>query len=174
MLGYLDATQVSITKIGSVSSNMRSAIIFQSMRSSFTHQNAYSIRSDRRLVLIFMVCILISLTGWLRILDTLSSYNYLQEIGLEPQPVYLILSGILIGLLFFASILFLLLHKKWALTYMRWSCAVYLILILIENKFLSSAAGSQGNTASVAVPTLLGISLLFLSWPSRPKGSHYA
>jgi len=139
-----------------------------------TRQNVYSLRGNWRLVLIFMICILISLTGWLRILSTLSPYYYLQEIGIDPQPIYLILSGVLIGVLFFASILFLLLRKKWAMTYMRWSCAVYLILIFIENKVLSKAAGSQGNIASFALPTLIGISLFFLSWPSRAKGSHHA
>jgi len=121
-----------------------------------------------------MICILISLTGWLRITSVLSSYDYLKEIGFNPHPACLILLGAVVCLLFLAAILFLLLHKTWAFSFMRWSCAVYLTLLFIENKFLSSAASSYVRSASLALPTLLGIGLLLLSWPSRPKGSHHA
>ena len=138
-----------------------------------THKSHFSLRGDWRLVPILMICILISLSGWLRMTSTLSSYSYLIEIGLYPHPVYLIVMGAVIGLLFLTVILFLWLHKIWALTYVRWGCAGYLALLFIENRFLSSTAGRYGNAASLALPTMLGMGLLLLSWPSRGKGSHY-
>lgn len=137
------------------------------------HQNHFFLKGNWRFVLILMICILISLSGWLRIKSTLLSYRYLIEIGLYPHPLYLILWGSVVGLLFLAAILFLLLNKKWALTYLRWSAALYLALLLIENIFLPSAS-SRGSTTSLVIPAILGIGLLFLSWPSRLKGRHHA
>lgn len=138
-----------------------------------TYHNLFSGKDSWRLVLMLMICILISLSGWLRIKSTLSSYAYLIEIGLSPHPLFLILWGSVVGLLFLAAILFLLLNRKWALTYLRWSAALYLALLLTENLFFSSA-GNRSNITSQVIPAILGIGLWLLSRPSRLKETHHA
>jgi len=131
-------------------------------------------RQGLPLILVLMVCILISLFGWLRILNTINAYQYLQEIGLTPSPIYLIISGAVIGKLFLLVIIFLLLRKRWSVSLLRWSGAAFLILTFIENMFLANSASRGSIGGSLLMPTLLGAVILFYIWPPGQKRNHNA
>jgi hypothetical protein len=58
---------------------------------------------------------LLSLAGWLRLHQSIVNWDYFVEIGLQPGPLYLALTGTLAGIAGLAAGISLWLHLRWSI-----------------------------------------------------------
>lgn len=113
----------------------------------------------------------ISIVGWLRMAETLKLYDYLLELGLNPPPLYLIISGGVIGAFFLTASIAQLLQVAWSLIFTR-LCAVSLgVFLIIEKVYLSRSFGAlgKGTTLSLTLGILLTVILFYLPVAIKPK-----
>jgi hypothetical protein len=93
-----------------------------------------------RRAMALLILLAISLLGWLRMAEAIRLYPYLYEIGLSIHPIYLVLSGVLIGLLFLLTVIFIISREKCSMVLARISIVVWGGLYLFENFILSQSA----------------------------------
>jgi hypothetical protein len=89
-----------------------------------------------RKTIILMLCLGISLFGWLRFSGAMSIYSLLLELGIRPHPIYYLLSGLIIGLSFLVAFFSSTLNRKWACAYVRICSAMTSIHLLYEIFFI--------------------------------------
>jgi hypothetical protein len=146
---------VSISKNKVVSST--GAIIFlNDMSDEIVGQPRLDLYGWRRTFML-LILVAISLLGWLRMVESIYLYSYLLEIGLSIHPIYLILSGGLIGLLFLVSAIFIILRINHSIVLARIIALVWGGLYLFENLILSQSI----NFFTLLITTII-IGLIFL------------
>jgi len=105
------------------------SIFSESLSSSRAHQ-------WRRRVLSLSL-VLGSIFGWLRMVEAFKGYDYLIQLGLNPHPLYFVISGGLIGMLFLFAFITLIKKTTWSTIFIQF-CGIFLgILFAVENVFLS-------------------------------------
>jgi uncharacterized membrane protein len=85
---------------------------------------------------LLVMCLGISLFGWLRLTGALSIYTLLLELGIKPHPLYYLLSGLAIGLSFLVAFLGSALNRGWAGVYVRICSAMLAVHLLTEIFFI--------------------------------------
>ncbi len=58
--------------------------------------------------------LLLSLSGWLRFEQALTNWAYYREIGIQPGPLYLAITGVLAGLAGLGAGISLWMRQRWA------------------------------------------------------------
>jgi len=90
-----------------------------------------------RYFLAAVVLIIYTLVGWLRLYNSLRFWNYLQGLGLRPSPLYLALSGGLMGTAFSTAFILCVLRKKSCGLFSRLICALFLLWLWLDGICLS-------------------------------------
>lgn len=101
--------------------------------------------------------LIFSATGWLRLQQSLAEWNFLREIGLQPGPLYLALTGGLTGACGLAAGVGVWLRQRWAFTFTRVFIVAWQAWSWIDRLWLA-----QVETARVSWPFSLGATLLVL------------
>jgi hypothetical protein len=123
------------------------------------------IRKWRRFLL-FLLLASVSLFGWMRLTESIKVYTILIQLGINPHPLYFVISGGLIGILFIIAWITRLTKPSWSIKYIR-VCIIFLgILFIIEHMILSK---NQSGVFSTAIE-LLVIVVIFLL-PENPSGN---
>jgi hypothetical protein len=143
-----------------------SAIIFRILMPIFLDLSANArIQKWRRITLFFLLAA-VSIFGWLRLVETIKVYLYLIQLGLNPHPLYFLISGGLIGILFFIAWLTLLLKSSWSTKFIH-LCIIFLgVLFLMESMVLSI---NQSGVFSIGMELFLVIVIYLL--PEKSAGS---
>jgi hypothetical protein len=90
---------------------------------------------QRTLLLILLAAI--SIFGWLRAAESIKAYNYLIQLGLNPHPLYFVISGSLIGFFFLIAFAARITKLAWSRWFIHF-CAIFLgLLFIIEEVFIS-------------------------------------
>jgi len=90
-----------------------------------------------RRIILFLLLAAVSIFGWLRMAETIKVYYYLIQLGINPYPLYFIISGGLIGIIFLIAWITRLTKPFWSTKFIH-LCIIFLgILFLIENMVLS-------------------------------------
>ncbi len=103
--------------------------------------------------------LLISLTGWLRMQQALVDWQALVQIGLKPGPVYLAVSGALIGLGGLACLIGVWLRSKWGFGFTRGFVLVWQAWSWADRLWLA-----RSDTALSNWPFALGATVLILGY----------
>jgi hypothetical protein len=118
-----------------------------------------------RRALVLLILLSISLLGWLRMVEAIHLYSYLLDIGLSIHPIYLILSGGLIGLLFLVASIFIILRRNHSIVLARISALVWGGLYLFENLILSQSV----NFFNLLITIILILLIFLLTIPLYRK-----
>jgi len=75
--------------------------------------------------------------GWLRLHGALTYREYFTTLNLWPRPIYLAITGGMIGITFSAVVLLWLFHWRYAALFTRWLAAAFLLWFWIDRIWLS-------------------------------------
>ena len=123
----------------------------------------YRIPKWRRTFLLILLAA-ISIFGWLRVSESIKAYNYLLQLGLKPHPIYFVISGGLIGLLFLIAFVALIAKLVWSNQLIHLSTLFLGLILFIEDAFVRI---NKLSLFSVIIKLVL-VSVLFLL-PEKPK-----
>ncbi len=107
--------------------------------------------------ILLIMCLGISLFGWLRFSGAVSIYTLLLEMDLRPHPIYFLLSGLAIGISFFVAFFVSALKYEWNSVYVRICSAMLAVHLLTEIFFIRQRV----NIIQVIL-TLVASSSLFI------------
>jgi hypothetical protein len=125
---------------------------------NFLRSFFYSRIQKWRRTLLLIVLAAITIFGWLRAAESIKAYNYLIQLGLNPHPLYFIISGSFIGLLFLIAFAARIIKLAWSRRFIHF-CAIFLgLLFIIEEVFISI---NKAGMLSIVVKLLL-VAALFL------------
>jgi len=113
-----------------------------------------------RRITLFILLAIVSIVGWLRMAEAIKVYDYLIQLGLNPHPLYFIISGGLIGILFLIAIIARLIKTAWSTKFIRLCSIVLGIQLLIENAVLSI---NQPGVLSITIEFMVIIAIYLLS-----------
>lgn len=140
-------------------------IIFESSMQSQNNLPKQRKRAGWHKTIVLIMCLGISLFGWLRLSGVLSIYTLLRELDFNPHPIYYLFSGLAIGLAFLLAFIGSALNQKWVGMYMRICSVVLAFHLLIEMLFIRGRASVIQVILTVFVP----ISLFILTYRSQQK-----
>lgn len=112
-----------------------------------------------RKTFLLLVIFFLSIFGWLRFAGALQIYGYLLQLGINPHPLYFVLSGATIGIFFLIAIPAVLFSTRWSIRFIRFCGIGVTALLLIEDIFLHS----KPNVALAIFILLILILLLILT-----------
>lgn len=111
-------------------------------------------------ILILMMAIM-AVAGFSRAGLAMRDAALLNEIGIQPGPVYLMATGILSGMFFLTSTLALLLRQCWASDFTRVGVVVYALWSWIDRLALTHASDAQANFPFSLAATLILLAYVF-------------
>jgi hypothetical protein len=125
---------------------------------NFLRSFFYSRIQKWRRTLLLIVLAAITFFGWLRAAEAIKGFDYLIQLGLNPHPLYYVISGSLIGLLFLIAFAARIIKLAWSRRFIHF-CAIFLgLLFIIEEVFISI---NKAGILSIVVKLLL-VAALFL------------
>ncbi len=101
--------------------------------------------------------LIFSAAGWLRLQQSLAGWDFLREIGLNPGPLYLALTGAATGAGGLTAALGVWLRQRWGYIFTRVFILVWQVWSWIDRLWLT-----QTDTARVGWPFALGTTVLVL------------
>jgi len=104
-----------------------------------------------------------AMIGWLRFQQSLRYWYYFIEIGLDPHPVYLAVSGALIGIAFSLALILLLMRRRITRKFILGMSMVTAAWLWIDRLFVIQPASRAAYLPSVILLTALLIILNLLS-----------
>jgi uncharacterized membrane protein len=126
----------------------------------------YSHIQKWRRTLLLILLAAISIFSGLRAAESIKAYNYLIQLGLNPHPLYFVISGGLIGLLFLIAFSARITKLAWSRRFIHF-CAIFLgLLFIIEEVFISI---NKAGIFSIVIKLSL-VAVLFLL-PEKLKES---
>ena len=118
----------------------------------------FNIHKWRWVTLLFLLAA-VSLFGWLRVVATIKIYTYLIQLGLMPHPLYFLISGSLMGLIFLIAFITQITKSVWSTQFIHF-CVFFLgLLFFIEYAFLRI---NRTGIFSVIMKLLLIIAIYLL------------
>jgi len=75
--------------------------------------------------------------GWLRLHGALTFQDYFTTLNIWPRPIYLAISGGMIGVSFTLAVLLILFNCRYANKYARWLAIVFLMWFWVDRIWLS-------------------------------------
>ena len=103
-----------------------------------------------------------ALMGWLRLYNYIRFWDYMQELGIWPSPLYLALSGGLIGLAFSAALVVFGLGLKVHVQLVRLVGLVFLLWLWLDRILLSDRQTFIFLLPVTVTITLLTVFLMFV------------
>lgn len=92
----------------------------------------------RRRAILIAILALYALVGWLRLRESLLFWDYLLALDFRPRPLYLALSGGILGLLFSLAAIFYVFRVWFAPRFSRWLGFVFLAWFWTDRVWLST------------------------------------
>ncbi len=103
--------------------------------------------------------LIISLTGWLRLTQSLYQWQYLMKYEILPGPLYIAISGCLIGLVAGLGVVAFWLRLQWAKTYLQVS-----LVLLTVGWWLDYVLFTHNSTAFTSLPFRVVITIVYLGF----------
>ncbi len=115
-----------------------------------------------RQIITALIMVTISVLGWLRLAESIRLWNILIEVGLNPPPLYLAMTGGLIGMFSLIAAISILIRLKWAVVYIR-LCSILLVAWLIfDHLFLSHTIQNASDWIWLILFSSVFITAIFL------------
>jgi hypothetical protein len=108
-----------------------------------------------------VVMLLISLFGWLRLQQSISNWDLLQQLGIHPGPLYLALGGTLWGLLGLCAAVGLWYRFSWSVIFTEASALVFAASYWLNRLAFERSAVSQTNAYFAIGLTIAGLIYTF-------------
>jgi hypothetical protein len=117
------------------------------------------LRSGRSFWLKFLAAglLVLSVSGWLRMQQSIIDWQYLVEINLQPGPLYLMLTGGMIGLLSIVAAMSVWLRKRWGFVFAR-----IIIIIWQAWNWADRLWIARSDTALTGWPFALGATIVIM------------
>jgi len=109
------------------------------------------------LTVLIIAMLLFSISGWLRFGQALAQWNWLEQLGIQPGPLYLAASGALWGALALASAVGLWLRRLWAVRLSQITTLVIALSYWADRLLVVQPNGSNYNLLFSAILTLFGV-----------------
>lgn len=110
----------------------------------------------------WMLLALFSAAGWMRMVDSLSDREWLELAGVQPGPLYLIISGGLWGAAGLIAVIWLLLRRQPGKIAALAAAIFFAASYWIDRLLFSRAAGSESNTAFALLMTFSLLAVVIL------------
>ena len=144
--------------------NQPSAIIFRIPMPNFLDSFSNSRFLKLRRLILFILLAAVSVFGWLRLAETIKVYNHLIQLELNPHPLYFVISGGLIGILFLIAFITQITRFAWSRRFIYFCVAMLAIVFLIETIVLSI---NMAGVFSMVIELIL-IMVIYLL-PEKPS-----
>ena len=116
----------------------------------------------RRQILAALLMIFLSFMGWLRLAESIRLWKTLIEINLNPAPMYLAITGGLIGVLSLISAISLLLRIKWSIFFSRFWVILFAIWLFFDHLLFSPSIHTSSDWSWLIFSALIFIAVIFL------------
>jgi hypothetical protein len=97
------------------------------------------------LIILSLVTLFISVFGWLRFIEGVSGWQFLQEIGPAVLPLYLVISGLIWGFTGITAAFGIWFHKRWALILLTCGVGIFTLWYWLDRIILSANLNSNSN-----------------------------
>ncbi len=104
--------------------------------------------------LAWLLLVLFSAAGWLRMIDSLADWQWLNLAGVQPGPLYLVISGALWGLVGLAAALWMLFRRPWGRMAGLSAAVVIALTYWLDRLLFDRAPGSQSNIGFALLMTV--------------------
>ena len=109
---------------------------------------------------------LISLLGWMRMVDSIQDWYWLNVAGVDPGPLYLAVTGGLWGLVGLLALIWMLLDRPWSRLVGLAAALLFALTYWIDQLFIANRDSAGANLPFAALFTLL--CLLYAVLTLRP------
>ncbi len=121
------------------------------LKSIFKHRSSFWLN-------FLALCLLVlSLSGWLRGIGSIMRWGQLTQLGVQPGPFYLTVTGLLVGLLGLAGAIGIWTRSRWAPVYSNLVVFSWLTWLWIDRLLIAVSPTARSNW-----PFLAGASVLLL------------
>ncbi len=97
------------------------------------------------LIILSLVMLFISVFGWLRFVEGISGWMFLQEIGPAVLPLYLGVSGLIWGITGIVAAFGIWFHQRWALILLACGVGIFTIWYWLDRIILSANPDANSN-----------------------------
>jgi len=108
--------------------------------------------------IIIWLVLIIAVSNLIRLVRTVFQWDFLLGL-IDVHPAYLIVSGLVWGIVGIVLVWGLWKAREWAFYALRWGAALYIIYIWFDRLFISSPSVRNTNNLFVSV-----VSLLLIGW----------
>lgn len=119
--------------------------------------------------LLFLMLLPYTLLGWLRMGVALRQWHYLVKLGVWPRPLYFVLSGGLIGLVFTIACLVLLIRKPFEIIAVRAAGWLFLAWFWVDRIWLGTRESFYTQLAVAILITVFTLGWLLILAPRSVK-----
>jgi len=106
------------------------------------------------------------LSGWVRMGYAIQNWYWLIFSGIQPGPLYMIVSGALWGLVGFAALAWMIFRRQWYRLVGLGAALFFAFTYWIDRLFIATGPGSSSNTPFAALMTIL--LLVYVALVLRP------
>jgi uncharacterized membrane protein YidH (DUF202 family) len=97
------------------------------------------------LIILSLVAFFISVFGWLRFVEGISGWMFLQEIGPAVLPLYLLISGLIWGITGIVAAFGIWFHRRWALILLACGVGIFTLWYWLDRIILSANPDANSN-----------------------------
>jgi len=109
------------------------------------------------------LCLLaLFLTGWLRGIGSIARWGQLTQLGVQPGPLYLAVTGMLVGLLGLAGAIGIWARSRWAPVYCNLLMFIWLAWLWIDRLLIAVSPIARSNWPFLAGASVLLLVVVFL------------
>jgi len=119
-------------------------------------------RAKWRRIAVIISLSAIAMAGWLRARETLVYWSYLLKLKIWPSPLYILLSGLVIGLTFSLGVLFVAIQLRFAPLYIRISGVLLLLWLWCDYIFLGTREAFFDQVLVLTIISLLTLHVVFI------------
>ena len=124
-----------------------------------------AIQPGWRFLFTLVLLLLLSLTGWLRMVGAIRLYSFLLSIDMTISPLYLVLSGGVSGLLFLIAAILVIFRSTWTMTAVHCVAILWGLQYILEYMLLSQSV----NPLRMLIMVVVVSGLFLLTIPKKNK-----
>lgn len=116
--------------------------------------------------------LIISLTGWLRLQQAFADWQTLSQIGVSPGPLYIAISGGVIGAGALVSAVGVWLRSKWFFSFTRGFALVWQAWAWVDRLWLARSETALSNWPFALGATVVIVGYVFSALAEEARGLH--